>query len=170
MLRDWRRSSGFSLVELTVTVTIVGIMAVVGVPPMVDFIKDARLAAQVDQLMGFIGDARMAAIKERKDYTVCPSASPDTDSACSTDTANWSKGVLIFDGTAVVRRLAFPEGTTVSYDDDTILFRGTLGSWSAPDTDNAEIGLCVKGRKMRVIHITPSGRLVKEIDSATTCS
>ena len=160
-------TGGFSLVELMVTVAILAIMAVVGVPPMLDLIREERLSAQTDQLISFIGDARMAAIKERKNFTVCPAATPDTATACSTSTADWSKGALIWDGAAVVRRFAFSEGTTVTYAQTTIQFRETLGSSMA--TNTAQITLCTSGRKQRIINITPSGRLVKDI-GATTCS
>ena len=160
--------SGFSLVELMVTVSIIGILAVIGVPPMLDSIKSERLSAQADLLMGLIGDARMAAIKQRKDVKVCPAATPDTATACSTNASDWSSGALIWDG-VIVRRVAFPQGTTIGYGATAIEFRETLGGWVGTAGTNDSITLCISGRKQLIIHITPSGRLAKEIGSST-CS
>jgi type IV fimbrial biogenesis protein FimT len=160
------QSGGFSLTELMTVVAILGVMLLVGVPGMLNLIRDARLSAQTDQFIGFLSEARMAAVKQRINFTVCPAADADTASACSTAASDWSKGALIWNGTAVVRRLVFPEGMTIAYAQTAIVFTETLGG----ATSAATITLCVAGRKQQAIQVTASGRISKKINSSVTCA
>lgn len=160
------RTSGFSLTELMVIVAILAVVLAVGVPGMQNLIRDARLSAQTDQFMGFLSEARMAAIAKRANITVCPAANADTASSCSTSVSDWSKGALIMNGATVLRRLAVSEGTTVSYAQTTLVFTATLGGASA----NATVTLCAPGRKQQVIEVTASGRVAKRVNSSVTCA
>lgn len=161
-----RSTGGFTLVELMVTVVILAILLAIGVPSITNLLRDARLSGQADQLVGILKAARIEAIKERKDYTVCPSAAPDTATVCSTTLADWSSGVLIWDGTTVVRRASVAQGVTVTFAATTVVFRGTIGSSPAAGT----ITVCATGRTEQQIDITLSGRVSKRINSGTTCS
>ena len=159
------RTGGFSLTELMVVLAIAGVMLLVGVPSMQNLILDARLSARTDQFMGMLSEARMTAIKQRTNITVCPAATPDTATACSTTASDWSKGVLIWNGASVVRRLTFSEGMTITLASTTIVFTGTMGSSTA-----ATVTLCAAGRKQQAIQVTASGRIAKKINSSVTCS
>lgn len=160
------RTGGFSLTELMTVVAILSVILLVGVPGMLDLIRDARLSAQADQFMGILSEARMSAIKQRTNFTVCPAADADSATACSASTSDWSKGVLIWNGSAVVRRLAFSEGMTISYGQTSIVFTSTLGSATAAAT----VTFCASERKQQAIVVTTSGRISKKINSSVTCS
>lgn len=164
------RTGGFSLTELMVVLAIAGVMLLVGVPSMQNLILDARLSARTDQFMGMLSEARMTAIKQGSGLganivKICPAANPDTATACSTTASDWSKGVVILNGTTVVRRLVFSEGVTITSTVIEIAFTRTLGSSTA-----ATITLCAAGRKQQAIQVTASGRIAKKINSSVTCS
>lgn len=97
-----RTEQGFSLIELLVTIVLVAILGGIVAPSFGQFIKDNRLSAQINGLIGSLHMARSEATVRGLTVTVCAS----TDSAtCNTN--NWENGWIIFtdasnDGNAVV--------------------------------------------------------------------
>lgn len=172
MIRRWGAGqAGFSLVELFVGIAIVAILVSVAMPSMLSLIAEARLSAQTDQLMGVLNRARLSAIKERKVYTVCPAADANTASACSTSASDWSNGMLIWDGTAVVYRVVAQQGATLGATVTGVSFAGTIGSlWVSSGSRSAiSITLCQKGLKQQQVDISLSGRISKTVNT-TVCS
>jgi len=67
--------SGFTLVELIVTIAIVAILTAVSVPNLLSWIPERRLTRAAGELYGNMQFARLTAIKTREDCTVAfPSA------------------------------------------------------------------------------------------------
>jgi len=155
---------GFSLVELMVTLIIVVILMSVAVPGMTDLYRDARLSTQTDMLIGVLNSARLEAVKQRKDMTVCPLAIPATDTACSNSAGDWTKGFGISDGTSIIQRVSANGDATVTTTATAIVFRGTFGSTSAA----ACFALNATGRKQQRINVGVSGHISKKVD-ATNC-
>ncbi len=85
------RSSGFSLVELIVTVAIAGVLMAVALPSLSNFVKDNRLTTQANEMMVDLAFARSEALKRAANITVCKS----TDGATCNAGANWSDGWIV---------------------------------------------------------------------------
>jgi len=93
-----KRHKGFTLTELMVTLAIVAILLVIGVPSY-QYINNAnRMSSEVNALLGDMQYARIEAIREGNPVTVCPgngtSAAP-IPTACS-GTANWQGGWMVW--------------------------------------------------------------------------
>src|SRR3989344_4698731 len=61
------RNSGFTLIELIITLTIAGILMAVAVPGLKNFVSSNRLTAQINDLIADINLARSEAIKRNTD-------------------------------------------------------------------------------------------------------
>lgn len=97
------RSKGFTLIELMLTVAIVAILLVWGVPNLRDLMIRSRLSGQIQEFYGAISFARSEAIKRGNYVSICKSAD---GSSCGGSTVNWRDGWIIFanndnDGPAV---------------------------------------------------------------------
>lgn len=161
-----RQASGFSLIELLITLVILGILSAMTGPSILGLLRDARLSSQADLLVSTLNSARMDAIKQRKDFTVCPASSNvNTDTACSANVAHWVNGVMIWNGANIVQRSQPNQGLTITTTATSVVFNGTFGSAVAASS----FTLCVPGRKEQQIDVYLSGRVSKKIN-ATTCS
>lgn len=69
-----RRSQGFTLLEVMVTLAIAGILVAIGVPGLTAFIANNRMVSQVNTMVGLMNAARVEAIAQRRTVTVCGSA------------------------------------------------------------------------------------------------
>lgn len=94
------RSKGFSLVELMVVLSIVGIAATIGLPSFVPLVSKIRMDGEISALQSGLNLARSEAVKRGLPVVVCPSTN---GTSCASGT-NWSTGwmVLLNDGTGQV--------------------------------------------------------------------
>ncbi len=84
------RNKGFTLIELMVTVAIVAILVVVGIPNLRDAMIRSRLSGQIQEFYGTLSLARSEAIKRGAFITICKSSN---GTGC---TGNWSDGWIVF--------------------------------------------------------------------------
>ena len=82
---------GFTLLELMITLAIISVVMVIGVPSFQNFIKNDRLVTQINTLVGHLAYARSEAALRHQSVVICAS---DTQTSCST--ANWASGWIIF--------------------------------------------------------------------------
>lgn len=87
-----RESSGFTLVELMVTLAVGFILLTVAVPVYSDLLKNSRLKTQANDFVTSLQLARSEAIKRNNYVTVCKSAN---GSACASS-GGWEQGWIIF--------------------------------------------------------------------------
>ena len=82
--------TGFTLVELLVTVSIIAVILGLGAPSVGAMIKDQRLSSVVTSISNEIYMARSESAKSGGMVTVCARL---TDTQCGTD---WNNGMLVF--------------------------------------------------------------------------
>lgn len=157
--------SGFSLLELMVTLGIAAVMSAIAVPSMANLIRDARLSSQTDLLVRSINEARMEAVKRRTNFKLCPSTTPNTATACSTSAGDWVSGWVVIEGANISQRIPGKTGVTITSAATAVEFVGTLGTPTAASS----FTVCASGRKQQTVNISASGHVDKRIDS-TVCS
>jgi type IV fimbrial biogenesis protein FimT len=126
-----KAAAAFTLVELLVVITVVGILMGLGVPSYRYVTNSNRVATEVNGLLGDMMLARSEAIKQGINVTVCPSVSPYT--ACTSLGTTWQTGWIVFsdynqngivDTTDVVLRVqkAFSGSDTLTPDNTSVYF------------------------------------------------
>ena len=86
-------AAGFTLIELMVTIAIVAIVALFGIPAFSDFILNNRIRGQVSDFVVQLTHARSEAMRTATRVTVCPG----TAGGCSSDSNwNWENGWVMF--------------------------------------------------------------------------
>ena len=159
--------------ELMVTTMIVGVLAMVVVPGMGEFLKNERLTTQINSLLSHLQYARSEALLRHKQVVVCASSNGATCAG-----SDWKLGWIVFfdedadgavSGSDVVLKvrdkldgnnsLGSSMGASVVYD-----YRGfapnSSGTFSLCDSRGAELG------KSLAISLTGRARVSR---GATTC-
>lgn len=86
-----KKYSGFTLLELMITLTIVGLVTAFAVPSMSTFTKNDRLATQINALVGHLALARSEAVLRNQQVIVCVS---NNSTSCSGN--DWKDGWIVF--------------------------------------------------------------------------
>ena len=87
--KGWR-TAGFTLIELMVTVAVIGVLAVVAVPAMTGLVNAYRLNGAAGELQTAVQLARSEAVRRNVPVTLCGSADGLT---CSGATA-WNRWIV----------------------------------------------------------------------------
>jgi len=85
-----KNESGFTLVELLITIVVASILLAFAVPAFNSFVQNNRIASQANELISAMAIARSEAIKRKVSITVCNSSDSAT---CS---GGWNQGWLAF--------------------------------------------------------------------------
>ncbi len=99
------KQAGFTLTELLITVTVIGVLAALATPLFEDFIRNERLTAKANEMLSTLYYARTEAVKRNRRVTVCKSENPGAaEPTCNTTaTPGWESGWIVFvDGSAAV--------------------------------------------------------------------
>ena len=83
---------GFTLLELMITITVLGILLGLAVPSFREAIQNNRIVSQNNEFITALNYARSEAIRRSDTVSVCSSAN---GTSCST-TTNWSTGWITF--------------------------------------------------------------------------
>ena len=172
-------SAGFTILELMIAVTVLGILLGIGVPSFQGIIRQNRLAAQTNELLAAAAMARSEAVKRGATVSICPVSAADQN-LCGND---WSNGWLVFsddqgtvgqfnaDGTlpddviiqrwtaSATRRITVSNAAVTS-----VTYRGdggtTLGAGGATIfTVAPEPGYCSNAQGARDVTVTATGRV-----------
>lgn len=146
------KARGFTLLELLVTLLIMGIIAVWGIPSFQALGERTARTGAVNRLQTALGFARQTAITQRQPVTLCPVADLQDTSHCG---ENWSKALMVVRGdqtadiasTDVLRAFPASERVDVRYSRGWRRIRyDALGHSSGY---NGRFTLCPQGGKSR---------------------
>jgi type IV fimbrial biogenesis protein FimT len=167
-----RKHSGFTLLELLVTIAVAGILTAVAVPSFFSVINTNKLAAQSNELLAAIQYARSEAIRSNARVTVCGAAS--AGAAADDDCSDGQQPYWVVIGRASgggqeqLRVFSVAEPVKVTTDLEKITFSA---DGLARDTDTKElvtgaITVCLAvnhpARNKRVLNIESGSRVVIE--------
>jgi len=87
-----RKNSGFTLIEMIVTVTIVAIFASIALPSFSQLIKSNRVSTSTNEFVSALVLARSEALKRSRNVRVCTSSNL---TSCSGSETDFSKGWIV---------------------------------------------------------------------------
>lgn len=91
--RKLARTGGFTLVELIITLVVLGVLVALGVPAYTEFARNNRRAAVLNEFVTSLSLARSEAISRGLPVAVCKTADGAT---CGGNGVRWEQGWLVF--------------------------------------------------------------------------
>ena len=160
------KQSGFTLIELMVTLALIAIVLMIGVPSFRSMVTNNRVVAQANELATSIQYARSEAIKRTTSVSICSSTN---QTACDGGNA-WATGWLVFtdansngalDGGDTILRVFDGSSTTntLTTTVSSIVFQSTgLRPTGAANVTLTATSPSCTGNNKRIITVGATGR------------
>ena len=167
-----KKNSGFTLLELIITVALIAIVTTFAIPSITTFTKNDRLTTNINTLIGHLAYARSEAVKLSQQVSICISSN-----TTSCTGGNWQDGWIVYidadgsntftAGEQVLRAqqaldgantLTTAVGTQVTYDYRGFVTAASVGSFLLCDARSGAFG--------KTIRISTTGRVRVEDGSA----
>ncbi|HEY4529332.1 MAG TPA: GspH/FimT family pseudopilin [Luteimonas sp.] len=87
-----RKATGFTLIEVVVTVSVMSTLLAVGLPAFAGLLQNQRTSVALASLVSQMSHARLAAVKHRRPTILCPSTSGTQCDGGS----DWAGGWIVF--------------------------------------------------------------------------
>ncbi|WP_051689401.1 GspH/FimT family pseudopilin [Pelobacter seleniigenes] len=156
---------GFTLLELIIAMTVMGILMLTATPPLRSYIRTNHVTAAANDLVGALNYARSEAVSRQINVTVCQSFDLE---GC--DSSGWEQGWIIFtdengdanvDGTDSILRAhnTFTTDISISSAADAIIYQPT-GFLASPSGGDA-ISITANNKEINVI-VNSSGSMRTE--------
>ncbi len=87
-----KKHSGFTLIEIMITMGIVGVLLTLGVPSLKSFMQSNQLIATTNEMLTTLHIARSEAIKLNKRVSICDS----NDGKTCANVGDWTSGWIVF--------------------------------------------------------------------------
>lgn len=128
------RQRGFTLIELMIVLTMIGIMMGLGVPAFQNFIAGQRVKSAATELMGTVLIARSEAVKRNGTVTVTPTSS-----------TAWGNGWTVTASATTLQQQEALSGITVTtYTDSVCSAAGTVNSIAFANSGRPGASSCFK--------------------------
>ena len=172
-----KKNSGFTLLELIVTVAMISIVMAFAVPSMTTFNQNDRLTTNINTLIGHLAYARSEAVKRSQPVSLCISSN-----STSCTGSSWSEGWLLYvdtnndgslNGTDEILRVQqqLDGGNTLTPNTITDQVTYDYRGFADPNTNSTGSFLLCDGRTGphgKTITITTTGRV--RLEDGSTCS
>ena len=161
-----KQHSGFTLLELMITISVAAVLIAVGVPGMQDFVSSNRRAAEVNALVAALQFARSEAVARNRLVIMCPS----TDGASCAASTEWEDGWIVhvdlnddavITDNEILRAEAGAEVMTVRSDFQSLSYRPNGRIWTNPGAGSSgDFTFCDSrgASEARVVQLDISGR------------
>jgi type IV fimbrial biogenesis protein FimT len=91
-----RRMTGFTVTELVMVMTIIGVITAIGVPSFKYVTASNRISSEINGLLGDMQFARSQAIKQGLTVTICSSSNSTSPSPLCNAGNTWNTGWIVF--------------------------------------------------------------------------
>lgn len=182
----WRSERGFTLIELMITLVILGVLAGFAGPAMRDAVMNNSIATETNDMLVSLMFARSEAIKRATPVVLCKSLHPEADPpSCDTTGSNpWTTGWIVFSdensnsiydtGDNLLRLGDGFSGTNKKIKPSTTAIQNTVGftRLGLLDSEGGSFYICDSrgATKARVIDITLTGRARINRDATADCT
>ncbi len=158
------KQTGFTMVEVLVTLSVLGVMMSVGTPPLRLFLENSQLNSDTNDMFTSLFLARSEAVTRNTTVSLCK-IDPNTPDACDSS-ENWQSGWIAFvdsdsDGTRDAGETILNTYTGMSINSTvaSINFANSISYRPSGYTStNGSINICVNGIVAQDIFINATGR------------
>ncbi len=181
-MKNFNQTSGFTLLELVITLAIIGVVAGLAVPAFQSMLVRDNVSSINNELMLSLKRARSEAIARGKDVTMCSS----TDgTSCSGASGNWENGWIIYedingDGSASTNELIWVQNieavqnivveASASFDTEIVFTdKGTLAGGVAGFLRTCSGLAATSALERRDIDVDVSGAPIYRLNGGVTC-